>query len=692
VKRPDHKQVEGPVHPIETALRHANDAVVITTMDLNPPGPQIVYVNEAFCRMTGYAAEEIVGKTPRILQGPKTSRTELVRLRRLLSRGEPFEGELINYRKDGSEYLLEWHIAPLRDEAGEITHWVASQRDVTEHRRAQKALKESEARYRTVVGNAPVVLFALDEEGVFTLSEGKGLKALGLEPGEVVGRSVFEVYRNVPGILEHAQRALGGEEISATEKVGPLAFEAFYAPLRAEDGGILGVIGVAADVTERERARERLRHQALHDPLTDLPNRTLFMDRLEHALATLEWSEGDAVAVLFVDLDDFKVVNDSLGHEVGDALLVAVAERLRVALKEDTVARFGGDEFAILLESIIGPSDATHLARRIIEELRKPFVVEGREVYTSPSIGIVSAASSHDRPKDLLRKADLAMYAAKAKGKACYEAFDPAMSVRATERLEVENDLRRVIERGEIRAHYQPKVLLRTGEIVGTETLMRWEHPERGLLPPAAFISIAEKTDLIVPLGRWVLAEACRQTRGWQDLYSSGPPLGVSVNVSGRQLRHPELVKDVGRVLQETGLEPGSLGLEITESVLVEDELSTLATLRELKCLGIKLMIDDFGTGYSSLSYLKRLPADFLKIDRSFIERLGEDPKDEGIVSAVIELARVLGMEAIAEGVENAEQAAHLRELGCHFAQGNLFSKPLPAEGVGALLATGLAD
>jgi diguanylate cyclase (GGDEF)-like protein len=474
--------------------------------------------------------------------------------------------------------------------------------------------------------------------------------------------------------------------------VGPLAFEAFYAPLRAEDGGILGVIGVAADVTERERARERLRHQALHDPLTDLPNRTLFMDRLEHALATLEWSEGDAVAVLFVDLDDFKVVNDSLGHEVGDALLVAVAERLRVALKEDTVARFGGDEFAILLESIIGPSDATHLARRIIEELRKPFVVEGREVYTSPSIGIVSAASSHDRPKDLLRKADLAMYAAKAKGKACYEAFDPAMSVRATERLEVENDLRRVIERGEIRAHYQPKVLLRTGEIVGTETLMRWEHPERGLLPPAAFISIAEKTDLIVPLGRWVLAEACRQTRGWQDLYSSGPPLGVSVNVSGRQLRHPELVKDVGRVLQETGLEPGSLGLEITESVLVEDELSTLATLRELKCLGIKLMIDDFGTGYSSLSYLKRLPADFLKIDRSFIERLGEDPKDEGIVSAVIELARVLGMEAIAEGVENAEQAAHLRELGCHFAQGNLFSKPLPAEGVGALLATGLAD
>ena len=566
------KQVEGPIHLIEAAIQHVSEAVVITTTELDPPGPEIVYVNEGFCRMTGYAAEEVVGKTPRIFQGLKTDRVELDRLRQHLSRGEPFEGgEVINYRKDGSEYVLDWHIVPLRDDAGGITHWLAGQRDITK----RKSLEES------------------------------------------------------------------------------------------------------------------LRYQALHDPLTGLPNRLLFMDRLEHALS-LASRQTRLIMVLFVDLDDFKVVNDSLGHEAGDTLLVAVAKRLGACLRpEDTVARFGGDEFAVLLEDITVTSDADRAAERIVEGLRKPFVIEGREISISPSIGIVSATSSHDRPKDLLRKADIAMYVAKGKGKARYEVFDSTMNVRALERLELENDLRRAIERGELRVHYQPKVLVGTGKIVGTEALVRWEHPERGLLPPVAFIPIAEETDLIVPLGRWVLTEACRQTREWQELYPSDSPWVVCVNLSGRQLRHPELVKDVGRALQETGLEPENLDLEITESVLIEDQLSNLTTLRELKRLGVKLIIDDFGTDYSSLSYLKRLPADFLKIDRSFIGGLGEDPKDEGIVSAVIDLARVLGMEEIAEGVETTEQAAYLRELGCRFAQGYLFSKPLPAEEIGALLATG---
>jgi diguanylate cyclase (GGDEF)-like protein/PAS domain S-box-containing protein len=572
VKSSVRKQVEGPIHLIEAAIQHVSEAVVITTTELDPPGPEIVYVNEGFCRMTGYAAEEVVGKTPRIFQGLKTDRVELDRLRQHLSRGEPFEGgEVINYRKDGSEYVLDWHIVPLRDDAGGITHWLAGQRDITK----RKSLEES------------------------------------------------------------------------------------------------------------------LRYQALHDPLTGLPNRLLFMDRLEHALS-LASRQTRLIMVLFVDLDDFKVVNDSLGHEAGDTLLVAVAKRLGACLRpEDTVARFGGDEFAVLLEDITVTSDADRAAERIVEGLRKPFVIEGREISISPSIGIVSATSSHDRPKDLLRKADIAMYVAKGKGKARYEVFDSTMNVRALERLELENDLRRAIERGELRVHYQPKVLVGTGKIVGTEALVRWEHPERGLLPPVAFIPIAEETDLIVPLGRWVLTEACRQTREWQELYPSDSPWVVCVNLSGRQLRHPELVKDVGRALQETGLEPENLDLEITESVLIEDQLSNLTTLRELKRLGVKLIIDDFGTDYSSLSYLKRLPADFLKIDRSFIGGLGEDPKDEGIVSAVIDLARVLGLEEIAEGVETTEQAAYLRELGCRFAQGYLFSKPLPAEEIGALLATG---
>ena len=568
---PSRKQDERLNRVIDAAIDHVDEAVLITTAGLDLPGPEIVYVNDGFCRMTGYAAEEVLGKTPRILQGPKTDRAELDRLRRCLSQGKPFYGgEITNYRKDGSEYVLAWYILPMVDDAGEITHWMDNQRDVTERR-------------------------ALEDQ---------------------------------------------------------------------------------------------LRHQALHDPLTGLPNRVLLMDRLEHALERADRREG-RVAVCFMDLDDSKVVNDSLGHEAGDRLLVALAGRLEGSLRrEDTLARFGGDEFVVLIEDASDASRATGVADRIVDALREPFVVEGREVFATLSMGIVLADSPRERPEDLLRKADIAMYRAKEKDKAGYAVFDPSMNARVVERMESEGDLRRALRLGEFTVHYQPKVLLETGAIVGVEALARWVHPERGLVPPAGFIAQAEESGLIVPIGRWVLEEACRQAREWQTLHPIDPPLVVCVNISGRQLRYPGLVQDVARVLRESRLEPGSLDLEITENVLIESAQNGLPVER-LRRLGAKMIIDDFGTGYSSLSYLKRMPADLLKIDRSFVEGLGSDPKDEGIVSSVIDLARVLGMETIAEGVESVEQAERLRELGCRFAQGYLFSKPMAAEEMGELLATG---
>ena len=452
-------------------------------------------------------------------------------------------------------------------------------------------------------------------------------------------------------------------------------------------GGKRMVLASVRDITERKALEEQLAHQAFHDSLTDLPNRALFMDRLDHALAQAD-RQVDKVAVLFVDLDNFKLINDSLGHEVGDRLLVAVADRLRACLRPgDTAARLGGDEFTILLEGVTDTRGATQVAERVAEALRAPFDLEERRLFTSASIGIVLNTTAQDEPGDLLRNADLALYQAKGNGKAGYTVFDHSMSAHALEHLELGNDLRRALERGEFRVCYQPKVLLETGKILGVEALVRWEHPERGLLLPSDFVPIAEETGLILHIGQRVLEEACRQARVWQEQCSGDPPLPMCVNLSARQFQHPELARDIARVLRETGLDPRDLCLEITESAVMKDVQSTIATLQELKALGVKFAIDDFGTGYSSLSYLKRFPVSYLKIDRSFIDGLEKDPEDTVLVSGVITLAHTLGMQVIAEGVETVGQLARLRELGCDEAQGNYFSEPVWGRAITTLLA-----
>jgi len=443
--------------------------------------------------------------------------------------------------------------------------------------------------------------------------------------------------------------------------------------------------GILSDITDRKVLEEQLKHQAFHDPLTGLANRALFVDRVEHALARGE-RDGMRVAVLFVDLDDFKTINDSLGHNGGDEVLVAVAGRLRECFRPgDTFARFGGDEFAILVEDT-SLSNATSVAYRIVDALGEPFSIGGREVMIHASVGIEFAEAQGTRTDELLRNADVAMYVAKGKGKARYQLFEPGMHTAALRRLEVKADLRRAVEKDEFVLHYQPIVSLNGGALLGMEALVRWNHPERGLLPPLDFISVAEQSGLITPLGRWVLREACRQATKWP---LSNPSISLSVNVSTTQFQQPGLVEDVANALWDSGLDPSLLTLEITESVLVHDTDAVIEKLHRLKDFGVKVAIDDFGTGYSSLGYLKRFPIDILKIDKSFIDGVGNGAEEAAIAQAIIKLGESLGLEVVAEGIELPEQIDALQLLRCERGQGFFFSAPVDAETMGGLLANG---
>ncbi len=421
-------------------------------------------------------------------------------------------------------------------------------------------------------------------------------------------------------------------------------------------------------------------HQAFHDPLTDLPNRALFVDRLEQALRRARRSRG-RVAVLFLDIDRFKIVNDSLGHSAGDELLREVGSRLLAAIRPgDTAARFGGDEFAILLEDVDGREDAEHITRRILLALRTPLTLAGREVFVTASIGIAMDATCAD---DAIRDADMAMYRAKGQGKGRYEMFEPHMHAAVVERAELEADLQRVIERDELVLHYQPIVALQSGEMTGVEALVRWRHPERGLIMPDAFILLAEESQLMPELGRWILSQACVQAARWQVLH----PVRVSVNLSACQLGDAGLAADVAAALELSGLAPASLVLEITETALMRDVDETIACLQELKRLGVLLAVDDFGTGYSSLDYLRRFPIDVLKIDKAFVDDLVTG--DSKLAQAIIDLGESFGLEVVAEGIEHELQRRRLLELGCRLGQGFWFARPMPAVELTTMLSHG---
>lgn len=447
------------------------------------------------------------------------------------------------------------------------------------------------------------------------------------------------------------------------------------------------VIWVARDITERKRVEEQLQHGAFHDTLTDLPNRALFADRLARAISQVRRRPGYAFAILFLDLDRFKVVNDSLGHILGDQLLMEAAERLELCLRPgDMVARLGGDEFTVFLDAVDDISEAIRIAERIQEGLGRPFILSDHTVFTSASIGVLMSSPEYKRPDDVLRDADLAMYRAKAHGKARYEIFDESMRVRAVNLLRLENDLRQATERREFLLYYQPIIALETGYIAGFEALLRWDHPQRGFLMPSDFIPVAEETGLIVQIGWWALREACQKLQSWRKTSASNRNIEMSVNISARQFRQSDFIERIAALILETGISPTALKLEITESTIMENAETATAMLLKLRALEIQLHVDDFGVGHSSLSYLHRFPIDALKIDQSFVTGIGLKG-DTQIIKTIVALANGLNMETIAEGVDGPETLALLRELGVRFAQGNFLSAAVSAEQAGKMIA-----
>ncbi len=457
--------------------------------------------------------------------------------------------------------------------------------------------------------------------------------------------------------------------------------------VRNGDQSVYRMVGAQTDTTQRKLAEEQLIHDALYDPLTGLPNRTLFLDRLGHRIDYARRRKDPLFAVLFLDLDRFKVVNDSLGHLHGDELLVETARRLERSVRpSDTIARLGGDEFAVLLEEVSDVSGAVHVAERIQASLKVPVRLGNQEIVPTVSIGIALSQSGYEKAEDVLRDADTAMYRAKSSGRARHEVFDHAMHAHAVTLLQLESELRQAIDRQEFQVMYMPIVSLGEGRIGGFEALVRWKHPERGIVSPFDFIGVAEDAGLIIGIDRLVLHQACRQLKQWQEKFDM-PSLTVSVNLSGKQFRHDDLVEQIEWVVKETGLNGQSLAVEITENVLIESTDAARTMLGRLRQMGIQIYLDDFGTGYSSLSYLQKFPIDTVKIDRSFVGRMGGKKEGQEIIRAIVTLAQNLGLKVVAEGVETTSQLAILRALKCGYGQGYLFGKPIPADDAAVFLA-----
>jgi diguanylate cyclase (GGDEF)-like protein/PAS domain S-box-containing protein len=677
----DRKAAEERLQLQATALQAAANAIVITDSK-----GAILWSNPAFSQLTGYASEEVLGKNPRLLKSGEQDSAFYANLWATITSGKTWHGEIVNRRKDETVYTEEMTITPVRTGGCETTHYVAIKQDITSRKIAEKALRQAEQKYRDIFDDAIIGIFQVTPEGR-PVSINRAMARLhGYDSPELLFAEVSNVGQQLfvdPNALQEVgrrlekERALHNIDLELYCKDGKNRWvSASVRAVTDADGKVVLHEGTVEDITVRKAAQEQVQFLAYYDVLTGLPNRTLLRDRILMALLNARQRK-EKVALLFLDLDRFKIINDSLGHSTGDLLLKQVAQRLKEWTHEqDTVAHMGGDEFLVLLTGINKIADAVAVAERVVKLMASEFVIPTHSLNITCSLGISIFPDHGGDAETLIRYADQAMYSAKENGRNNFQLFRPGMSVEAAARMTLESSLRLAVAKREFFLEYQPQLDLATGQITGCEALIRWRHPELGVILPGKFIPLAESSGLIGPIGEWVLKTACAQARQWQG---EGLSVPVAVNVSAIQFRQEGFVELIKTVLHETGLAPESLDLELTESTLLTDAEIMRSILQQLRAMGLKLTIDDFGTGYSSFNYLKHFQVHKLKIDRSFVRDMMISQGDAAIAITIIVMAKSLGLRVLAEGVENEEQVSFLRSHNCDEIQGNYFSQPLPA-------------
>lgn len=659
---------------------------------------KIVMVNSKAETMLGYRRDEMVGQLVEMLVPDNLHVAHARHREQYSAHPEPRAmSALLDLRarhKNGDEIPVA--ISLSRMELENKYETIAVVRDISTTREMENLLRRHSQEFQALVDNAPDVIARFDRDMRFLYANPAIDWAIGIDQGQCLGKTWNELglppteadswQQSVSEVFEHGVAAVIECDIDLPAQ-GLRHFHVRMVPERDMENRVISVLVIARDISARKRYEDQLRYQASHDVLTGLPNRSLIQDRLQQEIFHAQRNQ-TLLAVAYLDMDHFKDINDTLGHAVGDQLLRQAATRISGALRQyDTVARQSGDEFILLLPDIVHMENATIVADKIQDVLARPFQLGDQEVYVTTSLGLTLYPADGEDAETLLRHADIAMYRAKEEGRNTFRFYVSEMDARVRARIELEHDLRLAIKRSELILHYQPRVSLTSGAVLGFEALVRWNHPREGMISPDRFIGVAEDSGLIVPLGDWVLEAACRRMRQWQDM--GLPAMRMSVNLSARQFRDPGLVERVTQIVSETRLDPAFLELEITESTVMHDSEAAIGTLRALKKLGVTLSVDDFGTGYSSLSYLKLFPIDVLKVDRSFVRDVTADPGDATIVHAIVTLAHSLGLVVVAEGAEEAAQAAFLRYVKCDELQGYYFSRPLPEGDAEQLLHSG---